>query len=364
MKVSVIGLRGIPGILGGVETHCEEVMPRIAMTHPEISVVITGRTPYVSESLIYKGVAVNSVYAPGGKHSEAIVATLLSILKAARDGCDVLHIHAIGPALLTPLARLFGLRVVITHHGEDFHRSKWSPLAKGALRIGEWLGVHFAQRIIAVSPSLQCSLRGRFPKFADRIDYIPNGMSSLPRNPNEDETVLADFKLKKNGFVMVAARLVPEKGIDYLIDAHRRSGIGKPLVIAGSAMHNSNYSKELLKLASAEVIFTGNLSRAKLSALLANSELFILPSYHEGLPIAALEALSIGARVLLSDIAANKDLGLPSRHYFPVGDTEELARRLKANGFAELDNPTWDGITTFDWDTIADRTALVYKEIC
>lgn len=363
MKVSVVGLRGVPDVLGGVETHCEEVMPRIASAHPDIAIQIIGRTPYVTQESIYKGVEVTSVYAPRGKHSEAIVATFLSILKAARGGCDVLHVHAIGPGLLTPLARLLGLRVLITHHGEDFKRAKWNVFAKAILRLGEWLSVRFAHRMIAVSPSMQRRLHDRFSKYASRIVYIPNGMSKLSHDKGGDRAVLDEFGLVENGFILVVARLVPEKGIDYLIAAHRESGTGKPLVVAGTAMHGSNYSDDLLKQAGPNVIFTGNLPRTKLAALYGNAALFVMPSHHEGLPIAALEALSLGAPVLLSDIAANTDLGLPERHYFPVGDVEVLAQRLRADSFGDLDIAYWDGASQFDWDTIAGQIAGIYREL-
>jgi len=363
MNVAIVGLRGIPGILGGVETHCEEVMPRIASANPDMAVQVIGRTPYVSQDMRYKDVSVSSVYAPGGKHSEAIVATFLSILKAARGGCDVLHIHAIGPALLAPVARLFGLRVLVTHHGEDYQRAKWNHLAKGALHIGEWLGVHFAHKVIAVSPSLKRRLHDRFPQHANRIVYIPNGMSALPHDVASDRVVLDEFGLRKRGFILVAARLVPEKGIDYLIAAHRESGTTMPLVIAGAAMHGSTYSNDLKNQAGPNVIFTGNLPRTRLAALYGNAALFVLPSYHEGLPIAALEALSLGAPVLLSNIAANTDIGLPDKHYFPVGDTEVLAERLSATSFDDLQIASWDGASRFDWDHIAGRIAEIYREL-
>ena len=363
MKVSVVGLRGIPDVLGGVETHCEELMPRIVANNPDIAIEVIGRRPFISGDFEYKGVAVTSVYAPVGKHSEAIVATFLSILKARGSGADLLHIHAIGPALLTPLARMIGMRVLLTHHGEDFRRAKWNMFAKAALRLGESLGVRFANKVIAVSPSLRRKLQLRYAGSAGRIDYIPNGMSQLALTGQEDQAVLESFGLEKSGFFLVAARLVPEKGIDYLIDAHRLSGSDKPLVIAGASMHGSDYSEKLKKAAGPDVHFLGKVPRRKLASLYRNAALFILPSYHEGLPISALEALSLGASVLLSDIDANTDLGLPDRHYFPVGDSKALASKLESADFSDLDTSSWDGASAFDWDTIAYNTAHSYREL-
>ena len=364
MRVSVVGLRGIPNVLGGVETHCEELMPRIVVNNPDIAIQVIGRRPFISGDFDYHGVNVTSVYAPAGKHSEAIVATFFSVLKARRNGADTLHIHAIGPAILTPLARLMGMRVLVTHHGEDFQRAKWNIFAKAALRLGETLGVRFANKVVAVSPSLQRKLQMRYPEAASKIAYIPNGVSQLAGKNQDDQAVLQSLGLTKKDFFLVAARLVPEKGIDYLIDAHRLSGSDKTLVIAGASMHGSDYSEKLRRAAGPGVLFTGQGPREKLASLYRNAALFILPSYHEGLPISALEALSFGASMLLSDIDANIDLGLPDRHYFPVGDTKALAGKLNPSDFSDLDTSNWDGASTFDWDAIADATARCYRELC
>lgn len=363
MKVSVVGLRGIPNMLGGVETHCEELMPRIVATNPDIAIQVIGRRPFISRDFDFKGVNVTSVYAPAGKHSEAIVATLFSMLKARRSGTEVLHIHAIGPALLTPLARLLGMRVLLTHHGEDFQRAKWNIFAKGALRIGELLGVQFANKVIAVSPSLQRKLQVRYPGSASIINYIPNGMSHLARNNRDDQAVLDGLGLARKSFFLAVARLVPEKGIDYLIDAYNLSGSDKALVIAGASMHGSDYLEKLRMAAGPRVVFTGKIPRSKLASLYRNAALFILPSYHEGLPISALEALSLETSVLLSDIDANIDLGLPPRHYFPVGDTKALACKLGSADFSDLGTSNWDGASAFNWDVIADTTARCYREL-
>ena len=73
-----------------------------------------------------------------------------------------------------------------------------------------------------------------------------------------------------------------------------------------------------------------------------------MPSYHEGLPISVLEAISCEARVLLSDIDQNKDIGLPAECYFRLGDVTDLHRGLRREGgcveMHVLREYDWDGI--------------------
>ena len=152
MKIVVIGTRGIPNILGGVETHCEELFPRIAAKGHDVTVI--RRTPYVEENnriAEFKGVKLVDVYAPRKKSIEAIIHTFLAVVKARRLNPDVLHVHAIGPAIMVPFARLLGMKVVMTNHGPDYDRQKWGRLAKTVLKAGESFGTRFSNRVIVIS---------------------------------------------------------------------------------------------------------------------------------------------------------------------------------------------------------------------
>ncbi len=360
MKVAVTGLRGIPNVMGGVETHCEEMLPRVKGIDPNLKITVFARAPYVKKSNYkFRGVSVVSVSSPVSVWREAITSTFNAIMAARRDGMDVIHIHAIGPALLTPLARIMGLKVVVTHHGEDYKRAKWGRFPRFVLRMGERFGMWFANHVIAVSPSLTKRLQESFPGASRRISYIPNGAPDLPTAPGD---ALARFSLKPGKFVLAVARLVPEKGLHDLIKAHAQINDGRKLVIVGGADHASDYSKSLLKLADEDIIFTGLQDRGTLRELYENADLFVMPSYHEGLPIAALEAGSCSTPMLLSDIQPNLDIGLPKKDYFPVGDPGALAEALNQPTYLyRVDAAEFR--KKFDWDQIAMKTSSVYHKI-
>ena len=362
--ICVTGLRGFPHVMGGIESHCEELLPRVKALWPDHRSVVLGRAPYLPEPVNeHRGVEIVGIPCPRSQNLEAVVSTFLAVFAARRRGARLIHIHAIGPGLMAPVARLMGLKVVVTHHGTDYHRAKWGVIARSALRAGEWLALTFANRVIAVSPSLADQLRQSFPKRAPAISYIPNGTSDLPGDA-DPALVLDRLGLAKDAFLLAVARLVPEKGLHDLIDAHERSGCSAKLVIAGSADHHSDYARDLLARASDRVIFAGVQSRATLKCLYDNCALFVMPSYHEGLPIAALEAASCGAPMLLSDISANLDIGLEPRNYFPVGDVAALTDYLRADHADYRANYRVDRDQVrarFSWDRAAEATLDVYR---
>jgi glycosyltransferase involved in cell wall biosynthesis len=364
VKICVLGLRGIPGVLGGVETHCEELYPRLAALPGAASYTVLARAPYASAPRItYRGVDVIALPTVRHPYLEAISHTFLGLFYARFwRRADIVHIHAIGPALLAPLAKLLGLRVVVTHHGRDYDRPKWNGLARTALRFGERLAVSFADQTIVVAPSLARDLRERFPDRASRITFVPNGAPAPPpaSAAGEASQIMAQLGLEPRSYVLAVGRLVPEKGFHDLIGAAREAG--KKVVIAGKADFEDVYSRSLVEKAGPHVVFAGFQGRAALRELYRNASLFVMPSYHEGMPIAALEAVGAGAPVLLSDIPAHVDFDLPAANYFPVGDVMALAEKLAGDPEAfAVDGEAF--MRRYCWDEVSAETARAYGRI-
>ena len=363
MKIVVTGLRGIPEVMGGVETHCQELLPRLKRWRPDFDITVIARRPYSQpRPYAYQGLAVVPLFSPRQVSLEAIVSTLLGVLYARWHGARLVHIHAIGPALLAPLAWALGARVAVTHHGHDYNRAKWGRVARTMLRLGEAAAVRFADRVIAVSPSLARTLKADHPAHAGKVVYIPNGAPALVASDAGGDDPLARFGLARGGYILAVGRLVPEKGLHDLLDAFDPAHDARRLVIVGGADHASPYSRALIERGGERIVFTGLQSRATLKTLYENADLFVMPSTHEGLPIAALEAASCGAPMLLSDIAPNRDIGLEARNYFPVGDVAALRSRL-AEPAARFAIDAAAVRRRFDWDAVTRATADVYAEL-
>ena len=365
-RVCVVGLRGIPGVMGGIESHCEQIFPRLKALSAEYDITIIGRRPYVAdEPYDFRGLHVVPLPAVRHKYLEAISNTTLAVLYARFVlKAEILHIHGIGPALLGPLARLLGMKVVVTHHGQDFERQKWNRIAKTALRLGERCATAAAHRIIVVSKSVTEELRRRHPRMGPRIDYIPNGATEFPEAAaSADERAhLERFGLEPGRYFLAVGRLVPEKGFHDLIVAFKAAQPDCKLAIVGAADHEDDYSRGLLRHADERIRFCGFQRHDMLRVLYRNAALFVLPSTHEGLPIAALEAASLDVPVLLSDIQPNLDIELPPVNYFPVGDVAALGRKLLMN--YESFRVDRDAIARrFSWARVSEATRRVYAAL-
>ena len=361
MKVVVIGTRGIPNIQGGVETHCEELYPRIVKLGADVTII--RRTCHIPENdnyTEYKGVKLVDVYAPKRKSLEAIVHSVLATFKAKRLGADIVHIHAIGPSLCCPLARLLGMKVVSTNHGPDYDRQKWGTLAKTMLRIGEWCQAHFANHIISISNVITQILSYNYNRTT-RVSLIYNGVNIPEKSTSTD--YLSSLNLEPGKYVFALARFVPEKRFDLLIKAFQASHhSGYKLVLAGDADHENDFSRALKAQAKdAGVVLTGFVKGEKLNQLFTNARLFVLPSTHEGLPISLLEAMSYSIDVLVSDIPANQLEELTEADFFHVDDMAHLTAKLNEKLSAPHRNRQYD-LSRFNWDHIAQQTLSVYEE--
>ena len=362
-RVMVLGLRGFPHVQGGVETHCEHLLPLLVDLGCHVEAIV--RNPYLSSACgpRWRGVRYRRLPAPRSKALEAIVHTFLGVLYASLKRPDILHIQAIGPSLMVPVARLLGLRVVMTHHGPDYDRQKWGRLAKWTLRKGEAWGVRYAHHCIVISQTIRNLVT---EKHGVESTLIPNGIT-LPELP-DSRAALEMFGLEAGKYVLLVSRLVPEKRHMDLIEAFKRASLpGWKLVLVGASDHPDTYTRNVLELAhrTPGVVTTGFQTGQPLRELYTHAGVFVLPSSHEGLPIALLEALSYGLPVLASDIPANLEVGLDQSCYFKLSAVDELATKLA--GAAEIHitetqrRHTRDWVVQrYNWRDIAQRTLSVY----
>lgn len=367
MKIVVTGTRGIPDIQGGVETHCEELFPRIAALGHDVTVI--RRSCYVTPDnhrRDFRGVRLLDIFAPRLKSIEAIVHTFLAVVKARTLNPDILHIHAIGPSLMVPFARLLGMKVVMTHHGFDFNRGKWGRLAKTMLRTGERWGVKRSSAVIVISQEIATRAAEVYGRRDTALIY--NGVTPPPATTATD--YIESLGLAPQRYVVAVGRFVPEKCFDMLIEAFDRSGLaaeGYKLAIAGDADHPDAFSQKLKQLAaehSDKVVLTGFIRGEKLNQLLTNAALFCLPSTHEGLPISLLEAMSHRLDVLVSDIPANLIAEIDHKgDTFPCGDREALAKALRRKLSGKTPQYRDYDLSAYNWDHIAQLTLQVYSSL-
>lgn len=364
-KIVVTGTRGIPNIMGGVETHCEELFPLVAQKNFDVTII--RRTNYVTENNSeWKGVKLVDVSSPKKKSFEAIIHTFRAINTAKKLGAQILHIHAIGPAILTPYAKLRGMKVVFTHHGPDYDRDKWGFAAKTMLKFGERMGCMFADDVIVISNVIKKIISDKYNR-TKRVHLIYNG---VPEPDVVDfPTYFEELGIEKEQYVLGMCRFVPEKNLHHLVEAFASFKRSHPetkikLVLAGDADFEDDYSWGLKKMAKENgVVLTGFVKGRKLHSLLTNASCYVLPSSHEGLPISLLEAMSYKLPVIVSDIPANLEVGLPQDNYFHVGDVVQLSEKLGAVLMKSSSTRVPYDLSKYKWQTIADQVAVIYDNL-
>jgi glycosyltransferase involved in cell wall biosynthesis len=357
MRICAIGLRGIPDVMGGIETHCEQLYPRLAGLGDELEIIVIGRSGY-SRSGKVANVRVVTLWAPRLNAVETLVHTPLAILYARLFlHPNVIHLHAVGPGFFAPLARLLGFRVVCTHHATDYDRPKWGRFGRWFLKTGERMMARFADEVICVSSWIETQLSSEYPEAKERFITIRNGAPPAPSGEHPPEGLLSSLGLDGGRYILCVGRLDPSKGFHDVVQAFE---LAKPkglkLVIVGGSLGSDKYAAELKAYASDKVVFTGPRSSDHVRALYKNAALFVHPSYQEGFPMVVLEAVSADAPILLSNIPAHLEAGLDPVSYFPKGDVQALAAQFAAGSYARLRCSRRSQILEEnDWDTVARR---------
>jgi len=364
MKIMVTGLRGIPGVQGGVETHAEHLYPLLVEQGCTVEVIVRSSSVSKYYPRTWNGVHLRRLWSPKTTGMESFLHTFLAVLYAAFCRPDVLHIHAIGPAIMAPMARLLGLRVVVTHHGPDYDREKWGRLSKKVLYAGEKLGMKWANQRIVISQVIKNLVK---EKYGLDSCLIPNGVAI--NKILDTHKVLEKFNLDSAKYVLQVSRIVPEKRQLDLIQAFVKADLpGWKLVLVGRLSPEDRYTQKLIDETQGKgnIIFTDFQSGTPLQELLSHAGIFVLPSSHEGLPIALLEALSYGLCVLASDIPANLEINLSDEQYFNLGNIDQLALKLQQFAAESLNLSDRGKIRNwvearYNWLEIAEKTLTVYE---
>lgn len=359
MRIAVIGLRGFPGIQGGVENHCENIIPRLG---DDFHCVVYQRKPYVNRDVRadYKNIEYVNLPSTRLKGVEAFFHTFIASLHIIfHRNADVVNIHNIGPGLFTPLLKIFGYKVVITYHSPNYEHAKWGFFSRTILKIGEFMSLKFADHVIFVNKFQQEKLS---ENRCFHSTYIPNGINRV--TPSASTEFLKMHGIVPMKYILAVGRLTPEKGFDTLIRAVNELTHDYKLVIAGAADNGQGYADTLKQLdKGGRVVFTGFLTGEALRQLYSHARLFVLSSVNEGFPIVLLEALSYNLPVVVTDIPATHLLRLPGAAYTPVGDSSAMAEKISGVvSSSSVDTRIeYPEIADYDWDCIARQTAEVYR---
>lgn len=372
MKIAVFGHKRIPSREGGVEVVAEELSTRMAKLGHKVVCYnrsghhVSGQQYDTYASGLYQGVQLKTVPTLDKKGLAAVTSSFFAAICASFSKAQVVHIHAEGPAFMTWLPKLFGKKVIVTVHGLDWQREKWKQgFASKYIRWGEKMAVRYADHMIVLSKGVQ---RYFLDTYGRETVYIPNGVSKP--TPAEAEQITQCYGLHKDDYILFLGRLVPEKGIHYLIEAYRGLHTDKKLVIAGGVSDSGEYGDRLKQLAgdNEQILFTGFVQGRILEELYSNAYLYVLPSDLEGMPLSLLEAMSYGNCCVTSDIPECTEATQDKAVSFPKGDVAALHRCLQGLCddpalVASFKAQASDYICSqYSWDATTEKTLALYRE--
>lgn len=370
LRIAMLGHKWMPSREGGVEIVVEELSTRMVQRGCKV-VCYNRKGHYMSKKQFsrktmseYKGVRLKRVLTINRRGVAAVTSSIFGAVRCAFGPYDVVHFHSEGTCAMLWLPKLLGKRCIVTVHGLDHQRAKWGWLASAYILFGEKVAVKAADRIIVLSAGTQ----DYFEKvYGRKTHFIPNGVSR-PQLVAAD-LIQKEFGLEKDGYILFLGRIVPEKGLLYLIQAFKKVATDKKLVIAGGPSDTNRFLKKLKAVSEGDsrILFTGFIQGKMLDELYSNAYLYVLPSDLEGMPLSLLEAMSYGNCCLVSDIPECAEVVEDHAVLFRTGDEEDLCARLQTlcedeamvqryrAGAAEFI------CQKYNWDKTVDRTLKLYE---
>ena len=369
LNIVMLGHKRIPSREGGIEIVVEELSTRMAAAGHHVTCLnragkhVSGKEFEAASLKEYKEVRIKTVLALDKKGIAAMTASVTGAIVAAFGPYDVVHFHAEGPCAMLWLPKLFGKRCIATIHGLDHQRAKWGKFARAYIMLGEKCAARFADEIIVLSRGVQ---KYFMDTYGRETVMIPNGVTKP--EIREAREITGKFELTKDSYILYLGRLVPEKGITYLIDAFKQVHTDKKLVIAGGSSDTDEFANALKEQAKEDdrILFTGFVQGRILEELYSNAYLYVLPSDLEGMPLSLLEAMSYGNCCVVSDIPECAEVVEDKAVLFRKGNIAHLAERLQALCADSVAVSTMKSgreyiCEKYSWDDVTQKTLELYR---
>ena len=364
MRIAAFGFRSVPLIKGaaGADKFALELLPRLVNRGHSV-IAYNRRYPDAFVDIAeYKGVKIKTIKTTSKKGFD----TLLHSLKCTIDiivnnTADIVHIQNGGNSIWALPLRLFGKKVFISQDGVDWKRDKWPWYGKLYLKFSAFITAHFPNEVIFDNVIAKRLFEQKFNK---KFKFIPFGSEVEPGTG--DTSILLKHNLKKGEYYLFVGRFIPDKGLHYLIPALKNSNTDKKLVLIGGSPNPSSYEKQLLDMASDQIIFPGYLYGDDVNTLMRNCYCYIQPSDVEGLSPVVLTEMGLNVPLIVSDIEENEYAVLDTARKFKKGNIESLTEEINfcEAHYTEMlilaEKAQNRALSVFNWERVADEHVQVF----
>jgi glycosyltransferase involved in cell wall biosynthesis len=235
--------------------------------------------------------------------------SLLGILKGQVNGQTVVHLHSSKAGFLGRLAAfILGIKkVVYTPHGASFTRTDVGPLARSFFRFLERVGGLLGGTVVGCGKT-EAELYRDLEKGREAI-WVYNGVerSSLQKVLEPDLVVFTGIanQQKDPALFNAIAGSFPRRSFYWIGDGPLKGELNSP-----------------------NIICTGWVDKALMTAYLARAAVYLSASAWEGLPFGVLEAMDASCALLLRDVPGNRDLVIPGENGYLFTGAEEAKKLL------------------------------------
>jgi glycosyltransferase involved in cell wall biosynthesis len=363
MRIAIGGVRGIPAHYGGYETSVDETARRMQKLGHQVTVYCRGVQAEHSQ-LEYEGIRLVYLKVVPFKRLETIIHSIAVGLHIAcrRRDVDVVHMYNAASVFGGLIVRIAGKPLIMTVDGVDWDREAWGWIARVVLKISYWLAVRVANTIVCDSRTVKTIFEKRF--YANNIRFIPYGAKCIDNVSKSYQ----QFGLERLNYFIFIGRLVPEKGVDILLDAYAMLATSMPLVIVGDNELHAEYVAMLHRKAGVNVKFLGYRYGEEYESLLYNACAYITASKLEGTSPSLLAAMGAHVCCLVRAIPENMETGgdgvlyfdgeiedLVNKWHMIIEDTETL-NKFASKGYKRV-------VSHYDWDAVTTQYLAAYNDV-
>lgn len=362
-SVAVIGWRNFLMVNDAISEHCSEVYHRLVERGWRFIIFVKSTV----EDKQYKGVQLIRIPTLNIKPLETPIYSILSFLWLVTHRSKkntIVHLHTIGCGFILPFLKLFGYKVVVTHHGPDYIRTKWNFIERQVLKLCEKIVVNHSDELFCIAVWIKHFIEQKYDK---PVTCTPNGIGIRKRVLTKN--YINQFQLQFGQYFLCVGAFTPEKGFLDVVKAFNmlEDTSNWKLVLAGVAEINRKYFKQI-KFESkhnSNIVIISNTTTEMLEELFSNAGVFITSSYYEAAPTYLIVAISYNLPVIASSIEANIMVGKEYPYYYPQGNIFGLSYYMKKTINKELQFRTFNRelVSEYDWYQVTNIIEDVYLRL-